>query len=147
MAYSEATAGLFRANSEAARPNNLRLVDPETPGTPAQDNGTIALANGAVITHMQYIGKSGVGVLVPLSEYQYPDGTLEPNGFPMATGTAAVQAAFQDYLRKNVEQFEVDPIVTVTDDAGGFVVRHVGSGTIDFFVVSGVASQLNRTAL
>lgn len=145
--YSEATAGLFRANPEAARPNNLRLVDPETPGTPGQDNGTLALANGAVITHMQYIGKSGVGVLVPLSEYQYPDGTLEPNGFPMGTGTAAIQAEFRKYLSRNLEQFEVSPVVTVTDDAGDFVVRHVGSGTIDFFVVNGVASQMNRTAL
>lgn len=145
--YSEATAGFFRANAEAARPNNLRLVDPETPGTPGQDNGTLALSNGAVITHMQYIGKSGVGSLVALSEYQYPDGTLEPNGFPMGTGTVAVQAEFRKYLSRNLEQFEVDPVVSVTDDAGDFIVRHVGAGTIDYFVVSGVVSQMTRTTL
>ena len=142
--YSEATAGLFRANPEAASPNSPRFVDPTTPGTPGQDNGTLTIVAASIIQGIQYIGKSGVTAYIPLANYQYPDGAMENTEIRLADGVAA----FQKALRTVVEMHEVDPVITVTDAVpGSWVVRHVGSGTIDFVVVSGVTQQLARTAL
>jgi len=142
--YSEKTAGFYRANEAAASPNNLRLMDAETPGTPGQDNGTIPISATSIASGFEYI-KNGVSEFVPFTDYQFPDGKNETTVVPI--GSAAALTNLRDHLREALERFEVDPVLSVTVSGGNFVIRHVGSGTVDYILVNGAAVQLTRTVL
>lgn len=144
--YSEATAGLFRANPEAASPNSPRFVDPTTPGTPAQDIVTDSDTGTEQVTisGIGYIGKAGgSAVIIPFFTTEYPTGKAIPTPVVARNNASVVK----DAIRNVVEMHEVDPVVTVTWAADLLTIRHVGAGTIDYIIINDTVVQLARTAL
>jgi len=141
---AESLNGLFRANPDAVSPNNIRLVDPTTPGTAAQDNVTWTVATTVAFDGITYTGKDAVTRFIP---FFVPDGKTNQQvqqSILFDSGAAALQAA----IRRVLEMHEVDPIITI-DASGGseWDIRHVGSGTVVAVYRDGVAINLARTAL
>jgi len=75
MDFNEADAGKFRANPDANVKNNIKLVDPNTPGTIEQDNVTIDITAKTDMTGVNYIAKDGVVAFYPFQKTLTPYGS------------------------------------------------------------------------
>jgi len=73
MAFDKTIAGRFRANPSANRKNNLHLLDPNTPGTPLEDTGTIVTTGGTAFDAFTYTGKDGNTVTYQFVKVSSPD--------------------------------------------------------------------------
>lgn len=135
--------GLFRANEHASQHNNIRLVDPNTPGTPEQDQGTIDTTGAAGFEGIVYTGKDGVSQTIYFNWEEIPDGRPDNYAVPVADGRAALQAALLAVLEKH----EVNTSVTVTGATVNFIVTHIGAGTLEAVLMDGSAEALSRTPL
>lgn len=141
--FNEADAGKFRANENASQHNNINLVDPDTPGTVEQDNGTAVTTAATKFEGITYTGKDGVSQFISFFREERPDGAVHDYDVQVSDGRDALRDALLAVLKKH----EVDPIVTVTGTADNFDIRHVGAGEVESVSMDGAAQALVRTAL
>ena len=154
MAVIISNKGQFRANEMALGPNNLRLADPNTPGTVATDTLTVdtsALGPTAVVNGITYQGKDGTAVQISFSRPTYPEGGRDDYDVQAkfidtpAETTEALRKAIQEI----VELHEKDPEITVTytgDPTDTLVVVHVGAGTLSKLIIDGAEAGTNVRA-
>lgn len=136
-------AGKFRANPAANLENNLKLVDPNTPGTPATDSGTIDVSAATTITGVKYTGKDGASAFISF----FNEDQLTQKRSPVTIAAGADPEDIQTEVYKVVSSHEVDAIVSVTKAADVLTVEHTGSGTLSALVVDGSDSTLSRASI
>jgi len=145
MLLAATEIGLFRANPNAHPDNNIKLVDPSTPGTSGTDTldaFDIATGPSVKIDGIRYTGKDGVEALLLFKRLDNPTAEAHYYSLEFALTTAAeVQAAIH-YL---ITQHEVDPVVTVTVAGTEWTFVHVGAGTVTEIVIDGADESATRT--
>jgi len=137
-----ANRGKFRANENANVNNALRLVDPDTPGTPEKDTGDIDASGGTNWTGVTYTGKDGVAQTLRFFKEQIP--TAEPIYEDVSVGSAD---DLRDALLRLISKYEVLPVVKVTLDGSTYSIEHVGSGTLGAVFLDGSSNSLSRASL
>lgn len=147
MALLAATEiGLFRANPNANVKNTLQLVDENTPGTSGTDTlaRNVATAPDVQFEGVTYQGKDGVEVT---ERFFYIDGHTGDKHYYNITANAdaATATALQKAILLIIEQYEVDPIVTVTLATTTFTIVHKGAGTMDDVMIDGSAVATTRS--
>lgn len=147
MALLQATEiGLFRANPNANVKNTMQLVDPDTPGTTGTDTlaRNVATAPDVQFEGVTYQGKDGVEVT---ERFFYIDGHTGEKHYYVITANAddATAEALQKAILLIVEQYEVDPVVSVSLSTTTFTIVHTGAGTMDDVVIDGSAVATTRT--
>ena len=118
--------GLFRANPLADTDNNLKLVDPNTPGTSAKDEATdIDTVTGSPVafTGIEYTGKDGVTY----------DWTF-PTAVPVTNYTG-----LRDAIYAEIKKHEVKTVIKVSFSTPNVTVTHYGSGTLSEVYVDGAS--------
>lgn len=143
MELQKDQAGRFRANPEANVKNNCCFVDPDTPGTPLEDTGTIDTTSGVVFQGITYVGKDGQSAFYPFEK------TVGPQAEKVAyvVQVSAGRDALKEALRLALAQHECDPIITVTGTGANFDVLHIGSGELESIQMDGAAESLSRGAI
>lgn len=142
MDFVLSNRGKFRANEHANVNNALRLVDPDTPGTPAKDTGDVDASGGTNWTGVTYTGKDGVATTLRFFKEQIP--TAEPIYEDVAVGSAD---DLRDALLRLISKYEVEPVVKVSLDGTTYSIEHVGSGTLGAIFLDGSSNALSRASL
>lgn len=140
--------GLFRANPNANVKNHLKLVDPDTPGTPGTDTlaRNVATAPDVQFEGVTYQGKGGASAEVTERFFKIDGHTGEKIYYTIpAVANAATAEALQKAILLIIEQYEVDPVVTVSLATTTFTIVHKGAGTMDDVVIDGSAVATTRT--
>lgn len=138
--------GLFRANPNANVKNALQIVDEDTPGTPGTDTlaRNVATAPDVQFEGVTFQGKDGVEVAERFFHLDGHTGQKHYYVIP-ATANAATATALQEAILQIVEQYEVDPVVTVTLATTTFTIVHKGAGTMDDVTIDGANVATTRT--
>lgn len=142
---SASEIGLFRANPNANVENTLRLVDPNTPGTTGTDTLSafdITTGPSVKVDGVKYIDKNSTEHFLRFFNQDNPTAEKTYYSIEFALTTAAeLQAA----IAKVIEQYEVNPIVTVSVSGDAWTFVHKGAGTLDDIVIDGSDEATART--
>lgn len=140
---SAAEIGLFRANPNANPNNTLRLVDPSTPGTTGTDTlaRNVATAPDVTFQGVTYIDKDST----EHTEYFFTMDpvTMEKSYYTLPTTVA--EDTLKDAILRIIEQYEVNPIVTVSLSSTTYTIVHKGAGTMDDVIIDGAAVATTRS--
>jgi len=132
--YVLAEAGQFRANPHAVAANNIRLLDPDTPGTPETD--TLTSYDAAAVGYIdgiRYTGKDGTTNIILFFDQDFITSKRTPK---KVLGSASA-AELQEEILKVISLHEVNAVVAVSKTGTSFTISHTGSGTITHLVVDG----------